>query len=274
MIQLLKIEWHKIKSYAVFWVITGILLVLFLAVAIGAATANFKINVFYSAGFDTQKFFQFPFVWSSFAYLGVFFSHLLALLMIILIGNEFNYRMMRQQLVFGTERTQILLSKILLILFLPILMFILMIILSLTFGLIYTENISFDKIINSSFFALNSYVQMVAFMSLGMLISLFLRSTGLSIIVYLGYIFFEAIFRLFVRAKLEDAVFFFPVKSISSLTPRPSINTAMNDVMKQQMNGFNDATMHFNEIITLIIPVVYVGIFLYLSYIIIKKRDL
>lgn len=274
MIQLLKIEWHKIKSYAVFWVITGIILVLFLAVDIGAATANFKINVFYNAGFDTQKFFHFPFVWSSFAYLGNFFSHLLALLMIILIGNEFNYRMMRQQIVFGTERSQILLSKILLILFIPILLFVLMIILSLTFGLIYTENISFDKIINSSFFALNSYVQMVAFMSLGMLISLFLRSTGLSIIVYLGYIFFEAIFRLFVRAKLDGAVFFFPVKSISSLTPRPSINTAMNDVMKQQINGFNDATMHFNEIITLIIPAVYVGIFIYLSYLIIKKRDL
>lgn len=274
MIRLLKIEWHKIRSYAVFWVIAGIILLLFLALSIGAATANIKFEVFYSAGFETKKFFQFPFVWSSFAFLGQFFSHLLALLIIILVGNEFNYRMMRQQLVFGTPRSDLFLSKLSLIIFLPLFMFGIMVVLSLLFGFIYTENVGFDIVLSQSFFSVNYYLQMVGFMSFALLVSTLLRSTGLSIIVYLGYLLFELIFGLFMKIKFDNLMYYFPFKSIGGLTPRPSLNTAMNDMMKMQIGDFKDTPMHFSEPITLLIPLLYISLFLFLSFNMLKKRDL
>jgi len=275
MIRLFNLEWHKIKSYAVFWVIFGIALLLFLLTAVISAAPDFKVNIFMGAGFEIRNLFRFPYVWTSLAWMAGLFSHIFALLIIILIGNEFNYRMMRQQLVFGVERKNLFLSKVLLILAIPVITTILVVVLSLIFGFSFSENPGLNDIFSYSFFALNFYVQSVALMGFAFMVILLLRSTGLSIILYLVYIFFEVLVRLFFRyyLKLVDVVFFFPMKSISSLTPKPSVQAAMNDQLRQQMN-FVEEVLHFNEFVTLLIPILYAVIFFFLSYLMIKKRDL
>ncbi len=272
MLQLLKIEWLKIKNYVIFWIILGIILLLFISLTIGISSSNIKIALFYGAGFEIKNYFQFPYIWSTLSWIAGWYSHLWALLIIILIGNEFNYKMMRQQVLTGTKRKDIFISKILLILALPLVMFLIIILFSVFFGYSNTEAID-GSIFKGSYFVFNYYIQIIAYLSFASMIIILIRSIGLSIIVYIGYFIFEGILRFLVKLKFKEAVYYFPIKSINSLTPRPSIDTAMNETMKQSFN-LNDITMHFSELTTLLIPTVYLLIFTGISYWVIKKRDL
>ncbi len=274
MVKLLKLEIKKIKNYPLFWVVFGIIIFLLVATLIVAARMKLKFNIFsQSSGFDIRNYFLFPHIWTTFTWIAGWFSHFWSILIIILVGNEFNYRMMRQQLVFGTERKNLLTSKILLIVVLPVLMILAIFILGLIFGLQYSQNPQINDIFDNIYFLINYYVQIIAYMSFAMLIVLLLRSTGLSIVLYLGYLIFEGIFRSIIKLKFEEIIYFLPIKAISSLTPRPSIQTAMTENLQKQIN-IVDVPMHFSEIITLLIALTYLFVFWGLSYFLMKKRDL
>ena len=271
MIKLLKIEWMKIRNYPVFWIVFGLIIILTVSVSIGAA--NFKLNFFLSSLVDIKNYFKFPYVWSTFAWISGLFSHFWAILLIILVGNEFNFRMFRQQHVYGISRKNLLISKSLLVLILPVILVIVMTILSIFYGIKYTENFVFADVFSKSFYVLSFYIQSVTYMSFAVLIVLLVGSTGLSIIMYFGYMFFEAIFRFLLKLKnLDGIIYFFPIKSISSLTPRPSLEVIMSE--NSQQIPITDNTVHFPILVTILIAAIYLTVFFVLSNIIIKKKDL
>ncbi|MBN2892558.1 MAG: hypothetical protein JXL97_11880 [Bacteroidales bacterium] len=275
MVKLLKIELLKIKSYPVFWITFGLTVIIFVVVAIKGATLDFKFGFFSNnADLDSSNYFKFPYVWGTFSWIAGWFSHLWALLIIILLGNEFNFRMLRQQQVYGLSRKDLLVSKTLLIFGLPLIIFIGVVIFSISFGLKYSESATFSMIFEKSFYSLTYYLQSITYMTFAMLIVFLVGSTGLSLIVYLGYLFFEAIFRFILKqADLGGLNFFLPLKSVSSLTPRPSAEIALSENMQQQIQ-LNDNTLHFPILITILIGLFYFGLFWFLSYLIIKKKDL
>ena len=274
MIKLLKIEWMKIRSYPLFWVIFGIIVILTTLASVGAANLDLKLNLFIAGDVEVKNYFKFPFVWGTFAWIAGWFSHFWAVLFIILVGNEFNFRMFRQQHVYGISRKNLLISKSLLVLILPVIILLITTILSVFYGIKYTENFVFADVFSKSFYVLSFYIQAVTYMSLAILIAFLVRSTGLSIVVYTGYMFFEAIFRFLLKMKsLDSIIYFFPIKSISSLTPRPSIETVMSENLQNQI-PITDNTIHFPMLITILIALVYLTIFFVLSNVIIKKKDL
>jgi hypothetical protein len=73
--------------------------------------------------------------------------------------------------------------------------------------------------------------------------------------------------------KVDGIIHFLPFKAIQSLTPRPSLETAMSDNLQQQIQ-LSDNTSQFSIFLTLLIAVVYVLIFWGLTYLIIKKKDM
>jgi hypothetical protein len=273
MIELLKLEYIKIKSYTVFWIIFSIITALFLFTGIGVGNLDLKINLFYSSGIDLSNYLNFPNVWTTYAWIAGWYSHLWALLMIVLVGNEFNFRMMRQQVIFGIKRKDLLTSKIVLILVLPLVMLILMISLSLIFGFVHTQDISFSQIFQNTYSLLFYYIQSVAVMSFALMIVLLLRSTGLSVIIYIGYNIAEILIRTLLSLKIKNIQYFFPIKSINTLTPRPSIEIAMSDTLQQQL-PITDSPMQYTPVESMLIVLAYLGIFWLLSNMMVMKRDL
>lgn len=272
---LLQIELKKVKSYPVFWIIFGIIIVLFLLFGISAANLNLKIGIFSgNSDISTDNYFKFPYVWTTFTWIAGWFSQFWALLLIILVGNEFNFRMYKQQLIYGLNKKQLIFSKIILMSLLPILILFFVFLLSIIFGLKNTEGSTFSQIFDKSFYLVSYYIQAIAFMSFAMLIVTLVGSTGLSIIMYLGYLIFEGIFRLMLTLKKVDGIIhFLPFKAIQSLTPRPSLETAMSDNLQQQLQ-LSDNTSQYSIFLTLLVAVVYVLIFWGLTYLIIKKKDM
>ncbi len=275
MTKLLKIEAIKLKTYPVFWVILILLTFLFAASAISLANLNIKLGLFKdSADIDSSNYFKFPIVWSTFSWIAGWFSHFWSIFLIIILGNEFNYRMIRQQSIYGLNRKELFFSKFFLALLLPLVIFILIFIFSLVFGTKYTDEFSFSTMFQNFYFAIFYYIQSVTYLTFAILVVYLINTTGLSIVVYFGYMFFEGILRLLIRSKIsEKIIHYFPIKSISALTPRPSIEIAISDTLQQQIM-ISDKTIHFNIFWTLVIPLAYFGLFLYLSYVIIKRKDL
>lgn len=275
MIKLLKIEFLKIRSYPVFWVIFSLIVVLVAIASIGAANLDFKFGLFSdTADIDATNFFKFPHIWGTFAWIAGWLSHFWAFLLIILVGNEFNYRMFRQQHVYGLQRKELMFSKTILMLVLPIIIVVLLIILGLVFGFKYTEDAAFSDIFANFYFILMYYIQSIAYMSLAALIVYLIGSTGLSLVVYVGYLIFEGIFRFLLRLQeMESIIHYFPLKALSSLTPRPSIQIAMSDMLQKQI-PFKDDTSPLSLFLTIALGLGYLGFFWFFSYWLVKKKDL
>jgi ABC-type transport system involved in multi-copper enzyme maturation permease subunit len=273
MIKLLKIELQKYLNYTTFWVLIGLhFVLLFLSVYIAS---KFDIGVF---GFETYKFFQFPYVWRSVSYIASWFNILLTIILIIFVGNEFTFKTYQQNVINGLSRAELIYSKLILILAFSIYCFILTSLITISFGFFHTSNIDFFKIFQDSTFILIYFLQTIAYMVFGLFLVTFFRNTALSIVLYfLNFIIIEPI----VRNIFPDEVgMFFPMKIITNLTPAPNImHFAIEEQMKMgfgifnqnaALNSFDFSVLAPNLIATLI----YIIVFSFGSYFLMQRRDL
>jgi ABC-type transport system involved in multi-copper enzyme maturation permease subunit len=267
--KIISIEIQKTLSYPVFWVFTGILLGLFFLFTL--STSYFEIN-FFGAEVDIQNYFRFPHIWNTFTWIASWFNHILALIIIILITNEFNFRTFKQGLIDGLNRNEIISGKIFIILGLAVSFTLVIFLTTLIFGAFNTDNISnvFDKI-----YFLGIYlIQTIGIMSFAMLVAFIFRNTALSIIVYLGYYIFEAIFRLILRLSDIGIFQYFPMKIITNLTPRPSLSVAFNQQdYSQYVESVENVYVGPDIIIIISFAIVYIAVFTFASFVISRKRN-
>ena len=273
---IIKVELQKIKSYTGFWIISSIIIGLFVFTAVISGLFDIKFITEQAVNeVDIKNYFRFPYIWNTFTWLAKWFSRLLALVVIILIGNEFNYRTFKQHLVDGLNRNQLLFGKFFIILLLSLVLFLLTSIIILAFGLSFTENLSFNLIIDKSYFILSSFLETLAYMSLAMLVVLLLKNTALSIIVYLAYFLFEGLLRLIIRIMgFADVINYFPIKVFSSLSPKTKLSVALSEQFQGQADAIkNPFDLGISYELNLVLAIIYLSIFVGLSFLIIKKKD-
>lgn len=273
MIKLLKIELQKYLSYTTFWVLMGLHLVL-LSLSIFIAS-KFDAGM---PGVDAFKFFQFPMVWRTVSYISSWFNVLLTIMLIIFVGNEFTFKTYQQNVINGLSKAELIISKLLLILTFSIYCLILTTLLSLSIGFYYTSNLDFLLIFQNSTFISIYFLQTLAYMIFGLFLVTLFRNTALSIVLYfLNFIIIEPI----VRNLFPDEIgMYFPMKIITNLTPAPNV---MHFMIEEQMNaGFGTQTPNSSlnsfdfSVLTpnLIATAIYIVVFAYGSYFLLKKRDL
>ncbi|KAI9437918.1 hypothetical protein F5148DRAFT_1294067 [Russula earlei] len=114
--ELIKIEWLKIKKYPAFWWMLGI-------VALTYPGINLMFyNIFLTittrkdmTGAIAKQLignpFAFPEVWHSVAFFSSIFVVIPAILVIMIITNEYQYRTHRQNIIDGWSRNQFMTSK-------------------------------------------------------------------------------------------------------------------------------------------------------------------
>src|SRR6185295_15403942 len=107
MYSLLKIEWQKLKTYRTFWTILLLYVVLFPVANILLADLLQKMI---GSNKMTQhmivNYFAFPHVWRAVPYVGGYFLVLPAILLIILVTNEYTFKTHRQNVIDGLSRNQ------------------------------------------------------------------------------------------------------------------------------------------------------------------------
>jgi hypothetical protein len=185
MITLLKVEWLKIKNYTAFIILSSFF-------AIGVVTVNYIIFIVNEniisqsqAVILTGKFspFQFDKTWQTTSYASGWLLLLPAMMLIILITNEFTFRTHRQNILDGWSRQQFIHVKIMMAVLIAFFSTILVFFTALAFGFYSGTSFSTHGISHVGFF----FLKALSYNMIALLIGVLIKRTGFAIGVFFIY---------------------------------------------------------------------------------------
>jgi ABC-2 type transport system permease protein len=225
MLQLLKVEWLKLKNYRTFWVLS----ILYAISNYGVAFIAYKIYLDITEDFTTRGVgrailgdppFDFPAIWLTVAWWCGFLLFIPGLLVIISVTNEFSYKTHRQNIVDGWSRMQFISVKLGLVFLVSLIATLIVGITTVIMGLQGGSSFSLNQIEYLLYF----FLQALAYCSVALLLSLLIKRSGLTIGVYFLYVFLlENAFGAWLSYKFNDLGKYLPLNSTDSLIPFPFV---------------------------------------------------
>ncbi len=267
-------EISKALWYKPFRIIIILHFTLFFLVVL--VTSRLDITV---PGFSTDYLYQFPNIWEFFPWIASWFNLLLAILIIVMTGNEYAFRTFRQHVIDGLSRFELLAGKGFSILIIGIYSTLMVLLFSLIFGFIFSRGMNAGDFFEKSYVLLVYFVQAIAYMSAGFFLVILFRNTSLGIILFILYrLVIEPVIRLFFA---RDTRLYFPMKVISNLTPTPEFLSISSgkEIATDQMDSLSfremgllaeDLPVYLNVLLAL----GYTAIFIFLAYLLLKRRNL
>lgn len=267
-------EYTKIWSYTAFRVIILLHFILFFLVVL--VTSRLDITI---PGFSTDYLYQFPNIWEFFPWVASWFNLLLAILIIVMTGNEYTFRTFRQHVIDGLSRSDLLTGKVFLIITIAVYSMLMVLLFSLLFGFIFTRDMTAGLFVKKTYILLVYFVQAVAYMSTGFLLAILFRNTALAIVLFILYrLIIEPVFRLFFP---QGARLYFPMKVISNLTPMPEFLSISSG---NKADPGNVDTLNLREIgilaedlpvyLNLLLALGYTALFIGLAWLLLRRRNL
>lgn len=262
MSRVLSAEINKIKTYRVFWVILG--LFVFLLPIIFYGLGNINIHSSGPQGqtdiIDPSKIFHFPKVWQYLTYMASYFVLILGILMIILVTNEFSFGTLRQNIVDGLNRKEVIAGKVWIALLISIFCVLYVLILGFAFGITYSDAGESSLADGKIWYLVAFMNQLTGYLSLAILIGIFIKRSGFAIVLFILYtLVIERVFWI----MRYDFVNYLPVNTYQSLTPFP-VNILQNPHAKP------DKVFELDFFIGL----AYTAAFIILSYWLLKRKDI
>lgn len=254
---LLRIELHKLLPYRTVWVILAtfaILLTLFLYASSQVTVNGQQLG---------ESMYRLPAFWQRLTYIASFFNLLFSILIIMLISDEYSFRTLRQQVIDGLSRAELVMAKFYVILALAAASTLFLVLLGLYFGLLYSTDRSAGAIFGQIDALSYYFVQTVGYMSLAMLFAFLIKKSGLAIV---GFIVYTIIVEPLIHFRMPDTIDkYMPMKVMGSLTPRP-------------LQGVLDQMTTPTELLppawAALTAIVYIALFWLLSYYVLRLRDL
>jgi len=227
-----------------------------------------------------QGIFNFPYIWHFNTYMASIFKFFLLLVIVSMISNEYTNRTLKQNLIDGLSKKEFILSKFYTVILFAGVSTIFVAIVSLILGLIYSDFNALNIILSDLEYLVAFFVKLVAFFSFGLFLGVLIKRSAFAVGAMLIWFFGENImyalmrFKFFESKIMADKVSqFFPLKSMSNLIDEPFTRlSAVKSVANQLGEKFQfDYAVHWYEIA---IALTWTAIFIYLSYLLVKKRDL
>jgi ABC-2 type transport system permease protein len=187
MLNLLKIEWLKIKNYTAFKVLA-------IFFAIGIIAANIityilaqKIGSETPAGTFLGEFnaYSFASTWQTTSYISGYLLILPAMLLLMLITNEYTFRTNRQNIIDGWSRHEFITVKLMMALIFAIVSTLFVFITAFSLGLYSATDVAFDNFSHVGYF----FLKALTYNMFAVLISVLVKKTGFAIglfFIYLG----------------------------------------------------------------------------------------
>lgn len=228
----LKIEWLKIKGYRTFWVLSALFIISIFGINyfvyyVKQLTANTAPPVDAIVGSP----FNFPNVWHTVSYFSSFLLVIPGLMIITSITNEFTYKTSRQNIIDGWSRADFIKVKMALVLILAGISTMIVFITSVIFGFISTSSFTFEKIEYVGFY----FIEALSYSMLALLISLFIKRSGLAIGIFFLYSFIiENMLGAFINfgtGRIDVRTGpgnFLPLNSVDSLIPFPLLRNIID----------------------------------------------
>ncbi|MBT8258783.1 MAG: ABC transporter permease subunit, partial [Bacteroidia bacterium] len=190
-------------------------------------------------------------------------------------GNEYSNRTLKQNLIDGLSKKEFILSKFYTIVFFSLVSTALILLITLSIGLYYSSYTEFDIIIQETNFLLAYFIKLVGFFSLCLFCAMLLKRSafalGFLFIIYVGEWITFGIMAWQMNTDIAEKIQnFFPLKSMYKLIDQPFQRVAMSKFPDKEQMAY-DYAVHFHEIA---IVLGWTALFIFLSYRLLKKRDL
>ena len=239
--------------------------------------SSLKINFF---GFFTLELgelgiFNFPVIWHLSTFFASQFKFFFAIVVVSMIGNEYSNKTIKQNLIDGLSKKEFILSKFYTIVFFSLVSTILIGLISLCIGLYYSSYTEAFIILRETEFLLAYFVKLTGFFSLCLFFGMLVKRSAFALAFLFILFIVEWILFGLMTWKLDSNIAekiqnFFPLKSMYKLIDQPFQRIAMSK-FPEKANLIYDYGAHVYEIL---IVVCWTALFVFLSYRLLKKRDL
>jgi ABC-2 type transport system permease protein len=266
-LHLLKIDLKKLTNYRTFWIVGGLY---FVTLGFGAASGMefLKLLADLIEGFGQQininriPLYHFPDIWLNLIWHCGLLKIVLAIMVVISITNEYTYRTLRQNVIDGLSRTEFLWSKILTNLLFSLVSVLMILIIGLVTGLIYSPVVDFSLITTDMEFLFTYFLEIFFYLSFALMLGILVQRSGLTIILLLLSKLIEIIITSNVDDYVPSIIPYFPLVSIWNLIAFPLPRYAF-----QEIKDYIDP-------VTVAIVLVWTFIFNYISYFKLRRSDI
>ena len=274
MVRLLQLELQKLLLNRTSKVLIFISFVLPFTVLI---LSSIKINFF---GFFTLELgelgiYNFPIIWHITTFFASQFKFFFAIVVVSMIGNEYSNKTIKQNLIDGLSKKEFILSKFYTIVFFSLVATVLLFLISLLIGLYYSSYTEINIIFRETEYLLGYFLKLVGFFSFCLFLGMLAKRSAFALaFLFVDYILEWIIFGLItwkgnyeLAEKIQN---FFPLKSMYNLIKQPIQRIVMSKFPDKTEIAY-DYALHWYE---LVIVLSWTAIFVFLSYRLLKKRDL
>ena len=240
--------------------------------------SSLKINVF---GFFTLELgelgvFNFPIIWHLTTFFASQFKFFFAIVVVSMIGNEYSNKTLKQNLIDGLSKKEFILSKFYTIVFFSLISTILIALISLCIGLYYSSYNEVSIILSETKFLLAYFVKLIGFFSLCLFLGMLVKRSAfalafLFILYILEWLVFGVAYKVLGDSNSAFKVKgFMPLESMYKLIDQPFQRIAITKFPDKAELAY-DYGVHWHEIV---IVLSWTALFIFLSYSLLKKRDL
>ncbi len=267
MLYLLKVDLKKLTSYHTFWVVCGLyFFTLGMTTASGMEFLKWLVRMGAEFGADIKvsriPLYHFPDVWQNITFISGFFKAILAFMVVISITNEFTYRTVRQNIIDGLSRKQFIMSKVYTNLLLSAMSMVMVFVIALITGLIYSPAFVFTDLVMDLEFFPAYFLEVFAFLSFALLLGMVIQRSGLTIVILVLFPMIEAILRANVDDYVPWLIPYFPMESISNLIPMPFPRYVFREIQD------------YVSIVSVVVVLGWTFLFNYLAYLKLKRSDI
>ncbi len=260
----------KILTISYFVILSFIALIASIKFEIG----NFKLHL------ADMGIFNFPYIWHFNTYIAAILKFFLAIVIVSMMANEYSYGTLKQNLIDGMSKKEFIQSKFLTVVLFAAASTVFIFIMSLLLGLSFSSYNEFTIVFSDLEYLLAYFVKLVGFFSFCLFLGIFVKRSAFAIGFLFVWNIIEGIakgfltFKIFPKSETASTIMqFFPLEAMSNLIVEPftrlsaikNIQTAIGD------NDVKDYSVHFSAIL---IVLLWTMIFMFLSFKLLKKRDL
>lgn len=222
----------------------------------------FKMNPDLKAVFTQDNPFDFPHIWNFITYSASFFNILLAVLVVIITTNDIQYKTMRQNIIEGLTKHQVILGKFVFVIFLSAAATIYTFLCGLVIGLIESSNMDVYQNIHLNVLY---FIQTIGYFSFAFLFAILVKKPAVAIVTFILYFPVETIIGNIISTKMYK---FFPLKVYADLTPVPFFKAILNSGTR----GESVFLLSLNE--QLLLAFGYMILCFAFTYFLLRRRDL
>ena len=224
--------------------------------------------------------FNFPFIWHFNTYIAAILKLFLAIVIVSMMANEYSYGTLKQNLIDGMSKKEFIQSKFLTVVLFATVSTVFVFVMSLILGLSYSSYTEVSIIFSDLEYLLAYFVKLIGFFSFCLFLGILVKRSAFALGFLLVWNIIEGIingvltFKVFPNSETAANITqFLPLQSMSNLIVEPFTRLSVVKNLGTQI-GLDNIKEYNVTALSIGIVLFWTATFIFLSYRLLRKRDL